>query len=727
MAHPSLVTPAMDPGMQSTFAVYAKHWRQVNEIRSNIVEELDSMIIDWEDITAEWFKSLPPEIQSVYTTNGHKEVTQVPVMAELLTMAGHTGAKELFRELSSGFPMTGTMTPGTGWLQRTDERYAHPISQEEFQRLNRSHVDERIRNSKPSRHWKVMLDELMDDREKGRVEGPLQAPTDWAFALEAPNGMHLSPPPTDRAWAALCFAVEQGDKVRRCEDYRRSSHNSTVQADDCPHYDDVTRYVTVMKHIQALGCGLPQIWGHDLTGAYRQIPLEPSDSAYTVLILPRGPSLWRHRAAPFGATASVWAFCRFSDSMVSLARRYLIALAGHFVDDFTGVELAATAESSCLSFKAFFQRLGLSMKPEKEQPPAETQKVLGVVIQAHEGELIVGTCPKRREKLLTLLEEILESNRLSAEDAQKVAGKMGFLATTLFGGIGMAAIQPFYARAHHLGEQKNDKLTFALRAAIHTMRQLLQCGKPRSFPWSASETASQAVIYSDAYFLVGETMMRARDAPELWSPKKRKAKANGWGFVVRLPNKVVFSHGELPQEFISQFVSRKAFIYMMEIMAAFIAVTFLQEELPSFFLMFIDNQAGKTALQKGYGSDGRVNAIITAFWVLAAERNWFPAFQYVKSDLNISDPISRHDVEIAQREGWEERPIVLTKLLAALEEFASDPDGSISKLLQNLLDAGRTPSGVGMMHGVVDYAHQPGNPPGVQHTNQQRMRKSEMH
>jgi len=64
-------------------------------------------------------------------------------------------------------------------------------------------------------------------------------------------------------------------------------------------------------------------------------------------------------------------------------------------------------------------------------------------------------------------------------------------------------------------------------------------------------------------------------------------------------------------EFVKKFVSRKAFIYMMEILAAVVAVVFMQDELPPYFITFVDNQAGKSALQKGYGNDPPVNAIIT--------------------------------------------------------------------------------------------------------------------
>ena len=68
--------------------------------------------------------------------------------------------------------------------------------------------------------------------------------------------------------------------------------------------------------------------------------------------------------------------------------------------------------------------------------------------------------------------------------------------------------------------------------------------------------------------------------------------------------------------------------------------------------MMIDNQPGKSALQKSFGKDQRENLIIAAFWSLASREELFPALQYVRSELNISDPISRHETAEADRSGW---------------------------------------------------------------------------
>lgn len=46
-------------------------------------------------------------------------------------------------------------------------------------------------------------------------------------------------------------------------------------------------------------------------------------------------------------------------------------------------------------------------------------------------------------------------------------------------------------------------------------------------------------------------------------------------------------------------------------------------------------------------------------------------------------------------------------LLETLESFAQDPNGSISGLLSRLVSLGDTPSGMGVVPGVVRYGHNP--------------------
>lgn len=98
--HPAKILPPMEPGCQATFEVYSKCWPQLNEIGTAVVSEVQEMILEWEEITEEWFNSIHPDLQTVYTTNNRKPVAQVPVLIELMRLADFPGADELERELS---------------------------------------------------------------------------------------------------------------------------------------------------------------------------------------------------------------------------------------------------------------------------------------------------------------------------------------------------------------------------------------------------------------------------------------------------------------------------------------------------------------------------------------------------------------------------------------------------------------------------------------------------
>ena len=109
-------------------------------------------------------------------------------------------------------------------------------------------------------------------------------------------------------------------KVRRCEDYRRSFHNDTVEAFDVPPHDDigVYVYVSLIRHLAAEG-EFAMIWAQDLHSAYRQYPVADPSHCYVVVMTPDGPTLWRHRVMPFGATASVFHFNKVTDALLWLA------------------------------------------------------------------------------------------------------------------------------------------------------------------------------------------------------------------------------------------------------------------------------------------------------------------------------------------------------------------------------------------------------------------------
>eukprot|EP00438_Fugacium_kawagutii_P000236 Skav212281 [mRNA] locus=scaffold732:359615:361018:- [translate_table: standard] len=369
--------------------------------------------------------------------------------------------------------------------------------------------------------------------------------------------------------------------------------------------------------------------------------------------------------------------------MVALSRRLTVCLVGHFVDDFVGMNLSHNSSCSFETFRDLHQALGLDMKPGKAQEPKQTQKVLGVILSTGRDSITVAACPERARKMTDLINETLNKNYLDGPTAQRMAGKLAFLTSTFFGGLGRAALQPLYARGHGLGEQTNNQLTFALRAALELLRHLINTTAPRVIPTKVNYQDS-VIVYTDAYFELGSQGVR-QQPPSTWKPGSRTPTQNGWGLVIRFPSKVFYAYGRVPCQYLDRLTSRRAYIYMLEVLAAVITVTHFHDILPSLQTFFIDNMAGKQALVKGYGKDPNVNALITAFWALASKKLWWPHLQYVRSALNSSDAVSRHDLTHARAQGWQEVQLDIEYMLDIVVNFAMNGSKDIEDLTQRLL------------------------------------------
>ena len=93
---------------------------------------------------------------------------------------------------------------------------------------------------------------------------------------------------------------------------------------------------------------------------------------------------------------------------------------------------------------------------------------------------------------------------------------------------------------------------------------------------------------------------------------------------LRGPHDAVFyACGTAPAEFLELFASRRALIYVLEILAQVLALVTLAGRLPQRWLAFIDNVA------------------LAAFWSTAALCEWLPDFRRVPSKANVSDAVSR--------------------------------------------------------------------------------------
>ena len=140
-------------------------------------------------------------------------------------------------------------------------------------------------------------------------------------------------------------------------------------------------------------------------------------------------------------------------------------------------------------------------------------------------------------------------NKLTPDEAQRLAGKMILIASTMFGQVGRAALQPIYARAHGVDQgtsstQLNSPLKAALRALITLLREL----HPRFIPRAHSRDV--IVVYTDAYFVKDgqHYSMSSTKWPETWIKSHSQTLENGWGYVIHFQGKTRYGSGRAHQE-----------------------------------------------------------------------------------------------------------------------------------------------------------------------------------
>ena len=150
----------------------------------------------------------------------------------------------------------------------------------------------------------------------------------------------------------------------------------------------------------------------------------------------------------------------------------------------------------------------MRLKPSKAQPPATRHKLLGVVLEILDKGIRLSPAPERVQKVLSTIGEALAADHLEPVVAQRLAGKLNFLSTTLFGQAAASALKPLYSRAH----DRNFSLNGLLRCSLRSLQMLLRSAEPRWMPFHG-EAQESAVVYADACFELGDQAFGLSDDP----------------------------------------------------------------------------------------------------------------------------------------------------------------------------------------------------------------------
>ena len=435
------------------------------------------------------------------------------------------------------------------------------------------------------------------------------------------------------------FGLSQGTdskgqpKYRRIDDHSACWNNQVAtRAQKVPMA--MIDYVAVMFRALA-NQGFTHLLSatEDMKGAYRQIPLLPSEVRYAItgVYSPESREVTLHEmyGQPFGAGHAVPNFCRVAEWLSRLIARKFHIMIDHFFDDFWIIEPKWSVSSAVFCLNRAFALLGFTLDPEKTQPPHEICAILGVLFNttalSREKKLLISAKPSRIANLTQVIHLCLTKGELSPALAASIVGKFGFLCSTLFGKVGRCCTGSLRARQY--SSYPHSNLTPALRTSLQLMLLFLQHSPSREV---RSHQTPPVILYTDASDVPGR------------SPRF------GVGAVLYDPadEALLYSASDVPSSVISRWLPKQSYMGQLELLAAPFALATWQSRLRSrSVLLFIDNDSAAANLVKGYSPNTDSAPIVGEFWLRAASQTLHIYLDRVESKSNISDGPSRFSYE----------------------------------------------------------------------------------
>eukprot|EP00438_Fugacium_kawagutii_P013218 Skav207294 [mRNA] locus=scaffold1463:93859:94290:- [translate_table: standard] len=111
----------------------------------------------------------------------------------------------------------------------------------------------------------------------------------------------------------------------------------------------------------------------------------------------------------------------------------------------------------------------------------------------------------------------------------------------------------------------------------------------------------------------------------------------------------------------------------------------MRERLPLLMIALIDNKAGLAALTKGYGKDVNINNMLAVTWRLIAHFGWNIHFEWVRSELNLGDAVSRFEFAEAINLGAQRLNLHFDELFGILVQVSKDSAYAHGAALEGLV------------------------------------------
>ena len=555
-----------------------------------------------------------------------------------------------------GFAPVGDVPPG-GRFRPVDEPSVAPFSTEEnsdmFDRVA-ADLARRFRRAQQqggqSKEWKELTTlwvnvigpegEVakghMDGGEHGRGYSRRQV---WDMYKDCPGGPRC----------LVRFGVEQGGKLRGCDNGAFCGHNARTRMSETIHCIGADFPAIIAREFAKWVESECWIGTDDVEAAYRRIL--NSMPQYTVVALVEPDSgqvrYFPMPGFPFGLKSAVVAFNRVEELLIEVSRVFMLVPCGHYYDDAVTVEPRFAGRSGQRAIWMVHEVVGIPFAAKKHEKMRAANPFVGIVsdFERKPGFVQMRVKKSRREKLLKDLEDVLKSGELTGAQAATFRGKLYFTSLTAFGGVGRAPLQALARRQYSDGDEK--RLDDDLRRAVVAMRALLERLPPRLIPLLDSERSECIYIWSDAMWepARGDDGEALQVFDEVSGESFYIAKATLAFAVYRAwTGTWAHSYKDVGIDILRQLTpGKKTYIGQLEALAA----AAVMHTLPEDWLagrdgyMWIDNMGAKYSLQKGSARKEDSARIVDSFSKRVASLGFRPWIEYVPSAQNVADLPSR--------------------------------------------------------------------------------------
>ena len=572
------------------------------------LDRLDDLVRDSSQTHHDWLTCIPPQ------TRPAAGKIQLPALMALASQCGIGGSIWL-QQFLFGFPLVGRLAQPRCFPPHPRElaKKTDPVSK--ALRSSSDRFEERACKS-GFKNAKALWNEAMEQCDKGWLNRP------FPLSQEA-SPYRLSNPELNIAFR---FGVEQGEKLRACDDLRYSRTNLSCVV-ETPIKLVSWDHLAELSHMVNDHSRDWSFFKADHEAAYKQLPLEHSHAELAVIAL-RSPvdGMWYgfiSRTMMFGAIAAVLHYNVFSRLLSEIVSKLLGIPLLCFFDDFGSIIPASLAEKALSTFTSFCSKLGIQLKEAKSEF-GQRVTFLGLSgsfpCRANNFTLEVSLPPDKAAKWSNEVKLHMKAGMISSSELEKLIGKLGFSQTNLFGKFARAQLRllykKFYARSYRSKlspeELKNLSWWAAVLSSLHPRI-------PRP-----SNCRPDLVVYTDAALL--SRLLAA---------------------VVLSPTPSSFSASLLlvsstPQAWMKKF-NRKNPIIGMELLAPLALLWGFPKLLRGKRInLYVDNDTVSNALIRGDCSEAFLAAMVKTFWKLAEELSLDIWVGRVGSKVNPADLPTRH-------------------------------------------------------------------------------------